>query len=421
MKCKFLIALIISFFPTFSSAQVLKVVDAKTLIPIPFFHLYDSLKSKVLIGGEEGEVPIQEILKVYQGSVHISHVGYEKSVLNLNDFVNVNIDVVWELTPIEIQLEEVKAQVFDEDQLYRDFQKKLKDHLSLNSWLVRVHTLELISEEGQLIEQYGLFGFGGLVNRKGKFAKFDKSNYFLISEYARKNGDISPEGWFTTKDLLGVLLNEVFLYLEEVKPKDVEVLNSFRDGAIFLVKFQLGDLGLELVISEDVELHEINWNKPLELNLGDNINVKPGKIRFYPNSDLLVPISINFDFEIVKSNQKRQFFMLSSFIPNSLNYQLFLSKNYELADYYRLMTVLANYDDYNSEDVFFESSIAKFENRKMSKFSDFDMIEKVNWIDNDALEVIFDRNPEADKKKVDEFYIYKKSLIEEFRKLGLTW
>jgi len=421
MNVKYFICLFFFFLITSVGAQVIQVVDAETGEPIPFFHLYDYQKSKVLMGGPEGTVSLIEVIESFQDSVYISHLGYDKIGLMASSLDSNQSKFTFELHPNFIQLGEAQAQVFDEEQLFVRFQQKLKLRLSQNSWLVRVHFWELINGTSQVTDEYGLLGFGGLAERKGKFGIYDKSNYFLLSQHARRNFEVEQNGWHSTKDLIGIIANEILWLIQEAKFKKVDVLNSQREKSTFVVNYRLDELDVQLKISEEAELLEINWENPISLNLADEIRIDSGEIRFFPDSELLVPISFRVDFLRIQSQTRHQFFLLSSFIPSPMNYRSFLSENYKLEDYYNLVGQLGNFDDFNSTHRFFQSSKARFETRKMAQFSKISLDQNLDWIDGNAIDLISKKNPEADKAKVNEFYLYKKALLEELGKLGMAW
>ena len=67
------------------------------------------------------------------------------------------------------------------------------------------------------------WGFGGLAERKGKFGIYDKSNYFLLSQHARRNFEVEQNGWHSTKDLIGIIANEILWLIQEAKFKKVDV------------------------------------------------------------------------------------------------------------------------------------------------------------------------------------------------------
>jgi hypothetical protein len=406
-------------------AQSLKVVDANTLEPIPFFHLYDPQKSKVLMGGPEGTVSLDELISTYADSLYISHVGYETMSLRKEDLDLNSPEILIKLQPLVFELEEARAQILDEEQLFIRFQTKLKNQLSKNSWLVRVHSWEFIDGSKQVIDQYGLLGFGGLMERKGKLSEYDGSNYFLVSEYARKTAVLEYVAFFDTKDIFGVVLNELLQGIAQAKPKKVSVLSSSREKLTFAVSYRIEELKIEFMISEAAELLEIKWTGPLDLNLSftDNIRTESGKIRFYADSELLVPISVNLKFERISTKKQHQFYMLSSFIPSPLDYRVFLSENYPLGDYYKLMAQLGDLDDYDSKATFFQSSKARFESKKMTQFAGKSFDESISWIDITAKAQYATRRMVDDsmKAKVQEFYEYKIALLGEYKKLGLTW
>lgn len=409
------------FLSTSIWAQSLKVVDSKTMETIPFFHLYDPQKINVMIGGPEGTVSLEELKNSFSDSIYISHLGYETIVIRKINLDLNNAEIQFQLHPLLFELDVAYAQILDENELFKQFQTKLENHLSKNSWLVRFHTWEFIGSE-QVIDQFGLMGFGGLMERKGKFGKYDHSNYFLLSEYARKNLVLEFTGWHNTEKLLGVLLNEILYGIIQTKTKNVIALSSSREKLTFAITYGIEELNIELMISENAELLEINWTKDFNLNIADSIQFEPGRIRFYPDSELLVPIAINLNYQRIATGTKHQFFLLSSVIPSPIDYRKFLSKNYALEDYYKLMVILGEYDDYDAGSGFFQSSKASFASTKMTQFSGKTLNSRQEWINIKAVDEISKRNLDgAAKAKIPEFYNYKIHLLNEYKKMGLTW
>ncbi len=421
MKTNYCFIVWFYFFTSIASAQTLKVINAETNESVPFFHLFDSGKSKILMGGPDGTLSVADILENFSDSLFISHIGYETLRFSITQLDINKSEIQFRLRPLDFELDQVSAGVLDEVELFARFQTKLKNKLGSNSWLVRVHSLDVVNGPSQVIEQYGLLGFGGLVERKGKFGEFEKSNYFLLSEYARRTKTAERNGWFTSKDLIGILLNEILWSIQSSKMNKVEILDSDREKSTFFISYKLKDLQLNIKISEEAELLELSWENSISLNLADKVKFESGEIRFFPDSELLVPISLHVNFERLDSQTKHQFFMLSSFIPSPLDYRAFLSENYKLEDYYALMGQLANYDDFNSISPFFESSKAKFQARKMLKFAGNPIDDSKLWEDEGAIEYIVRQNPGVDKEKVNEFYKYKGQLLDELKKLGLRW
>lgn len=422
MQNKSHLLILFCFVSTSISAQNLKIVDSKTMEAIPFFHLYDPQKINVMLGGPDGSISLEELQNTFSDSMFISHLGYETLVLRKRDLDQTMSEIQFQLKPLVFELDEANAQILDEVELFEQFQTKLENQLSKNSWLVRVHFWEFIDDSEQVIEQYGLMGFGGLIERKGKFGKYDHSNYFLLSEYARKNSDLEFRGWHNTKNLFGVLLNEILFGIIQTKSKKVNVLSSSREKLTFAITYGIEELGIELMISENAELLEINWAKDIKLNISDSIQFGPGKIRFYPNSDLLVPIAINLKYQRQATGKQHEFYLLSSIIPSQIDYRQFLNKNYAVEDYYKLMVNLGDFDDYFSGSSFFQSSKARFASNKMAQFSGKTLNNNLEWVDTKAVEEIGKRNlDEAANAKIPEFYKYKIHLLNEYKKLGLTW
>lgn len=402
-------------------AQILKVVDSKTMEPIPFFHLYDPQKIHVMMGGPEGTVSLEELLSTYKDSLNISHLGYAPLALRKKDLDPTKSEIQLKLNPLIFELDEANAQILDEKELFKQFQTKLENKLSKNSWIVKVHTWEFLGSD-QVNEQFGLMGFGGLMERKGKFGKFDNSNYFLLSEHARKNSDFELIGWHKSKRLFGVLLNEILYGVIQTKPKDLNVISSSREKLTYAITYGIDALNIELMISENAELLEINWNKDLNLNIADSIQFEPGRIRFLPDSELLVPIAVNLNYQRIATGTKHQFFLLSSVIPSPIDYRKFLSKNYALEDYYKLMVILGEYDDYDAGSAFFQNSKARFTSAKMAQFSGKTLNNPLEWVNISAVEEIAKRNvDDAGRAKIPEFYNYKIHLLNEYKKMGLTW
>ena len=58
-------------------------------------------------------------------------------------------------------------------------------------------------------------------------------------------------------------------------------LNSQREKSTFVVNYRLDELDVQLKISEEAELLEINWENPISLNLADEIRIDSGEIRFF--------------------------------------------------------------------------------------------------------------------------------------------
>ncbi len=422
MKNRSYLVFLLCFLSTSIWSQSLKVIDSKTMEPIPFFHLCDPQKIKVMIGGPEGTVSLEELKNSFADSIYISHLGYESLFLRKMDLDPTKLEIKLKLNPLIFELNEVNAQILDEEKLFELFQTKLENQLSKNSWLVGVHTWEFINDSEQIIEQYGLMGFGGLIERKGKFGKYESSNYFLLSEYARKNSDMEFRGWHNTKKLFGALLNEILFGIIQTKPRNVNVLSSSREKLTFAIKYAIDGPDVELMISEDAELLEINWTKDLKLNIADSLHFESGRIRFFPNSELLVPIAVNLNYGRLATEKQHQFYLLSSIIPSPLDYRKFLSENYALEDYYRLMVSLSDYDDYDTGSSFFQSSKARYASNKMAQFAGKALDNRLEWVDAKAVEEIGMRKlDDAAKAKISEFYKYKIYLLNEYKKMGLTW
>lgn len=409
-------------------SQSLKVLDSETKDPVPFYHVYDPAKTSILLGGPDGKVLIEDIALLKTDSVYISHLGYETLKLAVGKLDQKNEDLKIELVPLTYELDEVEAQIVDEEKLFRKFQSALENKLGKRGWMVRAHTLEFASGKKYLTEEYGLLGFGGLINRKRSQGKENQySNYFWITEYSRRDHDKNlGRVWYTTnKQILTMVLNDLLLELQTLKPKKVEAVESGSSKGRYSVIFQIAELNMELILSENADLLEMSWKGPREHYLWntEKISIDYAKIRFFENSELLVPISMDIKFTREVTGLDHRFLMLASFIPSALDYSLFLPEDYPLQGFYNVMGSISGYDVFDSKSTFFIGSKARFETQKMEAFSGVSGFTNRKWVDLTFEEYLASQTELSPEQRAmgKDRYAFKLRFIEYLRSQGLAW
>ncbi|MHA7129863.1 hypothetical protein [Algoriphagus namhaensis] len=428
MKTSFLFSLVCILSVQMTFSQSLQVVDLETKDPVPFYHVYDPAKTSILMGGPDGKVLIEDIALLKADSVYISHLGYESVKLATGELSQKNADIKIELVPLTYELDEVEAQIVDEEKLFRSFQTALKNKLVKREWVVRTHTLEFVSGDKFLTEEYSLMGFGGLIDRKRSQGKENQySNYFWITEYSRRDHDKNlGRVWYTTnKQILGMVLNDLLLELQTLKPKQVQAIESGSSKGKYSVIFRIAELNMELILSENADLLKMSWKGPREHYLlrSENIVIESAKIRFFENNELLVPISMDIKFTREATGLDHRFLMLASFITSELDYSALLPEDYPIQGFYNLMGGITGFDVYNSKSTFFSGAKARFETQKMEAFGGISGEKDRDWVDLSFEEYLASRTELTPENlaMLNERYAFKLRFIEYLRSQGLAW
>jgi len=422
MKYSFCTSFLICCLSSSLWAQSLKVVDRKTKLAVPFYHLFDFKREVVLLGSSDGENSLLEIYDAFSDTIFISHLGYETGRFVVSHISNPITDHVLELAPSFFDLDSVSAKVMDEGQLFREFQEKLKKELLGNSYLVRLHLWENIPSKDYFEENFALMGFGGIVERKGRNGSFDRGRSFFLSEASRKSKEYDRNELFTTKDLIGIVLNELLKEVRDVNTKSVIPTESSHENGKFTVQYNFKETGLQLVLSENGNLLKLFWKKGKYFHLpnSDAIRADFGEFRFYDNELVLVPISIDLEYEHLISKELRNVYALASFIPSPIAFEQFLTKNYKLEDYFRLLNLVETMTGFDSKNPFFQSNKAQYAIRQMEKFTSLTFKER-NWVNISPSEILERSNDSSLKIQFEEIIHYRKELIGYYKSQGLVW
>ncbi len=423
MKNRIYATILFVFLSNLSSAQALKVVDAENGEPISFYHVFDADKKAILMGSIEGLTSLEDIKSAFSDSLYISHLGYEQGVLGLNEIQNFKGEFTFKLRPIFFELEEATAKIIDEDSLFRSFQKRLKSELSKNTWIVRAHLVETIEEIDFFEEHFALMIFTGLNERKGRNGSFDRGRSFTISQFSRRNIDLDRVSeMFSTRDLFGIIFNDVIKEIRDSKPKSIVPFQSARIQNVFQVEYRIEGSDLLFSLSEQGNLVSVKWagNKEFNLPNTDFIHSHKAEINFYDNPDILVPVSLDVHYKNIQKGQNRRICMLGSFIPSPIGIDK-SDNNKRMQRFTRSMSWNNELTEFNASDRFFQSAKATYAQKIMGSFSGIQFKNR-EWQDLtiEQIQSKYDGYPEI-LENSNKMIEYREELVDYLKSYGLTW
>jgi len=420
---KYVLFVLFLFIKIQASAQNVRVLDADTKATIPFFHLYDFEKSKILIGSEEGLISQKDIFKYFQDSLTISHVGYQKLTIPMPESADTLKEMELLLKPIYINLSEVEASTINELTVFKKFQIKLKKDFLQNSYMIRGHYLEALQLEKDFLEVFGVFAFGNGVNREGKKNRFRPSKFHLIPQYARRNFGSEGEAYSTQFYLAGIIINDLLMDIATVSPSKVKAVTSNSEGKDYKIIYEISHLNIQFSLSAEGNLSEIKWDSDLNLNLptSDAIKTENGIINFLQVNDLLVPIAFKLNFLKVETNKSLSLFFRTSFIPSTYDFTEDYSEKSKLDNLFTSLTTAQTHMNISDTPFFFNTRYAMDKSREMENFSGIP-ITKADFTNRDyLLGVHYQNDNEKFKEYVLQTSIFREAFLDVLNEKGLTW